>query len=126
MEPEFKSKLVLEVLRGERMLDENASDNEVRYRDINCFHPKYFKELEQMPLLYLIGKKEYNNPPGIVNEWNRAEAVLFKSAGIAIYGYGVPVTDVEAVELMKSAISINRMKDIAPFTIKNLSENEEE
>ena len=42
------------------------------------------------------------------------------AAGITVYGYIAPVTDVEAVELMKSAISISQMKDIAPFTIINL------
>lgn len=92
----------------------------------NCFCPKCFKELKQMPLLYPIGKKDYNSKPIIVNEWNRAKDVLSKAAGITVYGYGAPVTDVEAVELMKLASSISQMKDIVPFTIINLAENEEE
>lgn len=92
----------------------------------NCLCPQCFKELEQMPLLYPIGKKDYNAKPIIVNEWNRAKDVLSRAAGITIYGYGAPVTDVEAVELMKSANSISQMKDIAPFTIINLACNEKE
>lgn len=92
----------------------------------NCLCPRCFKELEQMPLLYPIGKKEYNTKPIIVNEWNRAKKVLARAAGITVYGYSAPVTDIEAVELMKSANSISQMKDIAPFTIVNLARNEDE
>lgn len=92
----------------------------------NCYCPNCYKKFEQMPLLYPIGKKDYSSNSIIVNEWNRAKYVLSKAAGITIYGYGAPVTDVEAVELMKSANKISQMKDIAPFTIINLAENEKE
>ena len=92
----------------------------------NCLCPNCFRDFEQMPLLYPIGKKDYNDKPIIKNEWNRAKAVLAKAAGITVYGYGAPVTDIEAVELMKSANSISQMKDIAPFTIINLACNEVE
>ena len=91
-----------------------------------CLCPNCFKALEQMPLLYPTGKKDYNSKSIIKNEWNRAKDVLSRAAGITVYGYSAPVTDVEAVELMKSAISISQMKDIAPFTIINLPENEDE
>ena len=91
-----------------------------------CLCPNCFKALEQMPLLYPTGKKDYNSKSIIKNEWNRAKDVLSRAAGITVYGYSAPVTDVEAVELMKSAISISQMKDIAPFTIINLPENENE
>ena len=91
-----------------------------------CLCPNCFKALEQMPLLYPTGKKDYNSKSIIKNEWKRAKDVLSRAAGITVYGYSAPVTDVEAVELMKSAISISQMKDIAPFTIINLPENENE
>ena len=51
----------------------------------NCLCPKCFKELEQMPLLYPIGKKDYNSKPIIVNEWNLAKSVLSRAAGITVY-----------------------------------------
>lgn len=91
-----------------------------------CLCPNCFKALEQMPLLYPTGKKDYNSKSIIKNEWNRAKDVLSRAARITVYGYSAPVTDVEAVELMKSAISISQMKDIVPFTIINLPENEDE
>lgn len=92
----------------------------------NCLCPDCFKELEQMPLLYPIGKKDYNSKPIIVNEWKKAQEILSRAAGLTIYGYGAPVTDVEAVELMHSAHKISQMKDIAPFTIINLPDCEKE
>lgn len=92
----------------------------------DCFCPNCFKELEQMPLLYPIGKKDYNSKPVIVNEWKEAQDVLSRAAGLTIYGYGAPITDVEAVELMHSAHKISQMKDIAPFTIINLPDCEKE
>ena len=52
--------------------------------------------------------------------------MLSRAAGITVYGYGAPVTDIEAVELMKSASHLSQMKDIAPFTIINLAKNEDE
>ena len=79
-----------------------------------------------MPLLYPIGKKDYNGKPIIANEWNLAKSVLSKAAGITVYGYSAPVTDIEAVKLMKSASHLSQMKDIAPFTIINLAKNEDE
>lgn len=92
----------------------------------NCLCPKCLKELVPMPLLYPIGKKDYDSEPIIRNEWRRARDVLARAAGITVYGYGAPVTDVEAVELMKTANRISQTKDIAPFTIINLPENEKE
>ena len=91
-----------------------------------CLCPNCYKELVQMPLLYPTGKKDYNGKAIIKNEWNRARNVLSRAAGITVYGYSAPVTDIEAVELMKAANELSQMKDIAPFTIINLPENEEE
>ena len=92
----------------------------------NCLCPKCFKKLEQMPLLYPIGEKDYDSKPIIKNEWVVAQDFLSRAAGITVFGYGAPTTDVKAVELMKSANGISDMKDIAPFTIINLPENEAE
>lgn len=91
-----------------------------------CICPKCFKDLEPMPLLYPVDKKNYNSIPIIKNEWNLAKDFLSRAAGITVYGYGAPSTDVEAVKLMKSAFEISETKRIAPFTIINLSENEKE
>lgn len=41
----------------------------------NCLCPKCFRDLKQMPLLYPIGKKDYNGKDIIKNEWARAKNV---------------------------------------------------
>lgn len=89
------------------------------YADTLC--PNCLKELEDMPLLFPIGKKDYNRHPIIQNEWNVAKQYLSRAAGITVYGYGAPQTDIEAVELMKTAYTESYIKDIAPFTIINLN-----
>lgn len=92
----------------------------------NCLCPNCFKDFEKMPLLYPTGRKDYNKDEIIKNEWNRARAKLSMAAGITVYGYGAPVTDIEAIELMKTANTISHMKEIAPFTIINIAERETE
>lgn len=92
----------------------------------NCLCPNCFNNFENMPLLYPTGRKDYNKDEIIKNEWNRAKAKLSMAAGITVYGYGAPVTDIEAVELMKTANTISHMKEIAPFTIINIAEREKE
>lgn len=87
--------------------------------------PKCGRPLENMPLLFPIGKKNYGSEI-IRNEWAVAKQRLSVAAGITVYGYGAPVTDVEAMELMKGAYSESRVKEIAPFTIINLPMAEQE
>ena len=92
----------------------------------NCLCPQCLQEFKQMPLLYPVKKKDYNSKPIIHNEWSRAKKALSLASGMTVYGYGAPVTDVEAIELMKVAYSASNIKDIAPFTVINLPQNEKE
>ena len=92
----------------------------------NCICPNCYQNFKQMPLLYPTGKKDYNKNDIIKNEWAKAKDFLSRAAGITVFGYGAPVSDIEAVELMKNAKSESLMKDISPFTIINLAKNETE
>lgn len=94
------------------------------YADTLC--PNCYKALDDMPLLFPIGKKDYDSHPIIHNEWSLAKHYLSRAAGITVYGYGAPQTDIEAVELMKTAYTESNIKDIAPFTIINLSSVKDE
>lgn len=88
------------------------------YADTLC--SECFKEYDNMPLLFPIGKKDYQGHDIIKYHWKLAKEYLAKAAGITVYGYGVPETDKEAYELMKEAYCESNIKDIAPFTIINL------
>lgn len=73
-----------------------------------------------MPLLYPTGKKDYETKPIIRNEWLVAQDFLKRAAGLTIFGYGAPVSDISAIKLLKEAFSISNTKEICPVTIVNL------
>lgn len=88
------------------------------YADTLC--TECYEEYTDMPLLFPIGKKDYQSHDIIRYQWKMAKEYLAKAAGITVYGYGVPETDKEAYELMRKAYSESNIRDIAPFTIINL------
>ncbi len=62
--------------------------------------------LEPTQLLYPVSKKDYNADKFISQEWARVKYWLSKKSGAVratIFGYGAPVSDVEAVELLNQA-----------------------
>jgi len=87
----------------------------------NCFKP-----FSDMPLLFPVGRKNYYDNSIIENEWNIAKNYLSRAAGVTIFGYSAPETDVEAYQLLKSSYQKSRITTIAPLTIINLAENEQE
>lgn len=62
-------------------------------------------------LLYPIGEKNYHQNEFISRQWAMLQDVLEHSFMVTIFGYGAPVSDTSAIELMKSAWgnSVNRV-----------------
>ena len=61
---------------------------------------------EPVPLLYPINKKDYTDDEFIVEAWQSLKAMLHKdsrSVRATVFGYGAPVSDVEAVSLLSEA-----------------------
>ncbi|MBD1384613.1 hypothetical protein IDJ75_04925 [Mucilaginibacter rigui] len=61
---------------------------------------------EPVPLLYPIQQKNYNDGEFIIEAWDSLKAMLHKDSGsvrATIFGYGAPVSDVEAVDLLSEA-----------------------
>lgn len=61
---------------------------------------------EPVPLLYPIGQKNYEDNAFIVDAWQSLKAMLSKkskSVRATIFGYGAPVSDIAAVELLSEA-----------------------
>lgn len=54
-------------------------------------------------LLYPVAKKDYNTDEFTRREWQRLKRELHAAKRMTIFGYGAPETDVEAVDLMKTA-----------------------
>jgi hypothetical protein len=69
----------------------------------NC--PKCNKPFTNSPLLYPVTHKDYSSNIFIKDQWNVFRYYLSKAAILTIYGYGAPKTDVDTIEIMKSAFS---------------------
>ena len=61
------------------------------------------KLFEPIPLLYPIEHKDYNSNIYIKNQWNLLSNFLKHPARVTIFGYSAPVTDIEAISIMKKA-----------------------
>lgn len=92
----------------------------------NCLCPDCLKPFDDMPLLFPIHKKDYYDGSVIEFQWKKAKEYLNRAAGITVFGYGAPKTDVEAFDLLKESYLKSNITDIAPFTIINLKSVEEE
>ncbi|SFG47096.1 hypothetical protein [Enterocloster clostridioformis] len=92
----------------------------------NCLCPQCFKKLSDMKLLFPVHKKNYYDGEIIQNEWTVAKKYLSIAAGITVFGYGAPETDVEAYNLLKDSYKASNITTIAPFSIINLKIAEEE
>lgn len=92
----------------------------------NCLCPKCHSPLTDMKLLYPVGKKNYSDGDIIQNEWNGARSFLNHAAGITVFGYSAPKTDIEAYELLRNSYIESNITPFAPFTIIDLKEKETE
>lgn len=63
-----------------------------------CHHP-----VERSNILYPVTQKNYTADPFISNEWEAFKHYLKQGYIFTIFGYGAPVSDVEAVDLLKTA-----------------------
>ena len=58
--------------------------------------------LKDVPLLYPIGKKDYSNHDYIRRSWEAARYFFEEAFVLTIFGYGAPVSDADAVDLLRS------------------------
>lgn len=69
---------------------------------IKC--PECYKNFMPIPLLYPIQKKDYDTFNRYIKKcWHYAQDLLKEAFAITIFGYGAPTSDIEAVELLKTA-----------------------
>lgn len=61
------------------------------------------KPFQPTQLLYPIQHKDYNSDAFIKDQWNLLSQYLKKPARVSIFGYSAPITDVEAIAIMKEA-----------------------
>lgn len=61
------------------------------------------KPFEPTRLLYPIEHKDYNSDIYIKDQWNTLSQFLKNPARVSIFGYSAPVSDIEAISIMKKA-----------------------
>jgi hypothetical protein len=79
-------------------------------------------------LLYPIEKKNYTNDTFIQREWGRLKWWMGKDSGsvrATIFGYGAPVSDVEAVKLLNDAWGTSDDRNMEQFEIIDISPEEQ-
>lgn len=67
--------------------------------------PECTQKFEPTKLLYPVGDKDYNSNSFIKTEWDRTKAYVGDSRTkvFTVFGYGAPVTDVEAIDLLSAS-----------------------
>ncbi|GMV29156.1 MAG: hypothetical protein AMXMBFR59_12810 [Rhodanobacteraceae bacterium] len=75
--------------------------DESGWLDEHC--PQCRTQLSPMPLLYPVEQKDYASDPSIASQWKAARAALSEALTLTVFGYSAPISDVEAVELLKKA-----------------------
>jgi hypothetical protein len=81
-------------------------------------------EFVQTPLLYPVAHKDYNQSEFIMHEWERLKVWLEGAKRLTIFGYGAPVTDVEAVDLMGGAWGDSRNRNMEQIEIIDIQPKE--
>lgn len=76
-------------------------------------------------LLYPIKKKNYNEDPYTLSNWNKFRRYLKEAYIVTVFGYSAPVSDVEAINMIKEAwgnIEERNMEDFEFIDIKKEKE----
>lgn len=97
--------------------DQRAGPVGMRLRDTG-------DEFVPTPLLYPVTHKNYNQSEFIAHEWDRLKVWLEAAKRFTIFGYGAPVTDVEAVDLMSSAWGDPRHRSMEQIEIIDIQPKE--
>jgi len=83
---------------------------------------------EPTKLLYPVEQKNYTNDEFINIEWSGIKYWLSKESGtkrVTIFGYGAPVSDVEAVSLLNNAWGTPDERDMEQFEIIDVADENE-
>jgi len=66
---------------------------------VNCH--KCGGQLEDIPILFPVTKKDYVSDPAIAGYWRTLKRAMKEAWAFTVFGYSAPKTDVEAIELLK-------------------------
>jgi hypothetical protein len=92
-----------------------------RYKSHASAYCRHCGQPLQIPkLLYPIETKDYANDPFILAEWTSLRNALRYAYMLTIFGYGDPVSDTEAVDLMSQAWGLAEQRELEEVEIINI------
>jgi len=80
--------------------------------------------LTPSPLLYPVTEKEYSRDALIKDQWDLLSRAIDQAFTLTIFGYGAPVTDVEAVGMMQRAWNGRYKREIETVEIVDIEEED--
>ena len=83
------------------------------------------KPLQDSRLLYPVGQKNYASDPYIAKSWELLQRFLQDAFVVTVFGYSAPVTDVEAVDLLKAGWENAETRNLEEIEILDIREEEE-
>lgn len=98
------------------------SDRIMGFRGDTC--RKCGAPLQPSRLLYPVRQKDYNSDPLIAGQWKKLDAALKDGYMLTIFGYSAPVTDIEAVDLMRRGWGANPTFELAQVAIVDIKAEE--
>lgn len=90
------------------------------------WYSKYtMQKFEPTPLLYPVEHKDYNTDNFIKGQWDALAAELKDAERVTVFGYSAPVTDIEAITLLKEAWGDVEDRAMEEFELIDIREEEE-
>ncbi len=83
------------------------------------------KTFEPGPLLFPVAEKNYQQDERIRRAWDDLKAELQRAYVVTVFGYSAPVTDVEAVALLKEGWGDKYKRDLEEIEIIDVKSEEE-
>lgn len=83
------------------------------------------KILDASRLLYPVTQKNYSNDPSISKSWNEVQRHLKNAFLLTIFGYRAPETDVEAINLLRTAWGNGNSRSLEQIELIDVRESED-
>ncbi|MEA4968237.1 MAG: hypothetical protein VB048_09005 [Bacteroidaceae bacterium] len=110
-------------LHGNVAMNYCYEHNEYGYKGAIC--PVCKRKLVPTKLLYPIGKKNYIDDNYINNSWEAIKYMVENSYMLTIFGYSAPSSDIEAVELLKSAWGGSENRQLEEVSVIDIIDEED-
>jgi len=110
-------------LHGNVYMGYCPNDRNIGYNGDKC--NKCGSELVPSRLLFPVTQKNYNDDPVIKFQWDVLSQNLENGYFLTIFGYSAPKTDIEAIDLMKTAWGNNGAMEFAQIEIIDIKSREE-